>query len=135
MRGWLRVETAFVVPAADLTHGHTRSHREDVGQDPRYACWIRRRLRSILRKQQKRRGIARSTGADRTRWPNAVFDGYGLISLQGTRIAARQSSRRENHQPESRMRKTRQSASEGGGGYSLPTPIATGADLTDSARL
>lgn len=56
--------------------------------------WIRRRLRSILRRQQKRPGIARSYGADHTRWPNAFFDGYGLISLQATRIAARQSSRR-----------------------------------------
>jgi RNA-directed DNA polymerase len=56
--------------------------------------WIRRRLRSILRKQQKRPGIARSSGADHTRWPNAFFEGYGLISLQATRVAARQSSRR-----------------------------------------
>jgi len=56
--------------------------------------WIRRRLRSITCRQQKRPGIARSSGADHTRWPNAFFDGYGLISLQGTRIAARQSSRR-----------------------------------------
>ena len=56
--------------------------------------WIRRRLRSILRKQQKRQGIARSNGADQKRWPIAFFDGHGLISLQATRIAARQSSRR-----------------------------------------
>ncbi len=56
--------------------------------------WIRRRLRSILRKQQKRQGIARSNGADQKRWPNAFFDGYGLVSLQATRIAARQSARR-----------------------------------------
>ena len=41
--------------------------------------WTRRRLRSILRKQQKRQGIARSNGADQTRWPNAFFDGSGLI--------------------------------------------------------
>jgi len=51
--------------------------------------WIRRRLRSILRKQQKRQGIARSNGADQKRWPNAFFDGHGLVSLQATRIAAR----------------------------------------------
>jgi len=56
--------------------------------------WIRRRLRSLLRKQQKRQGIARSNGADHLRWPIAFFDGHGLISLQGARIAARQSSRR-----------------------------------------
>jgi RNA-directed DNA polymerase len=54
--------------------------------------WIRRRLRSILRKQQKRQGIARSNGADQTRWPNAFFDGHGLLSLQTARIAARRPS-------------------------------------------
>jgi RNA-directed DNA polymerase len=54
--------------------------------------WIRRRLRSILRKQQKRQGIARANGADQTRWPNAFFDGHGLFSLQRAYEAARQSS-------------------------------------------
>jgi hypothetical protein len=47
-----------------------------------------------LRKQQKRQGIARWNGADQTRRLNAFFDGHGLISLQATRIAARQPSRR-----------------------------------------
>ncbi len=54
--------------------------------------WIRRRLRSILRKQQKRQGIARANGADQTRWPNAFFDDHGLFSLQRAYEAARQSS-------------------------------------------
>jgi len=54
--------------------------------------WIRRRLRSILRKQQKRQGIARSNGADQIRWPNAFFDGHGLFSLRSAHVAARQSS-------------------------------------------
>jgi RNA-directed DNA polymerase len=54
--------------------------------------WIRRRLRSILRKQQKRQGVARANGADQTRWPNAFFDGHGLFSLQRAYEAARQSS-------------------------------------------
>jgi RNA-directed DNA polymerase len=54
--------------------------------------WIRRRLRSILRKQQKRQGIARANGADQTRWPNAFFDGHGLFSLQRAYEVARQSS-------------------------------------------
>jgi RNA-directed DNA polymerase len=54
--------------------------------------WIRRRLRSLLRKQQKREGVARANGADQTRWPNAFFDGHGLFSLQKAHEAACQSS-------------------------------------------
>lgn len=42
--------------------------------------WIRGRLRSILRKRQKRRG--RGRGADHQRWPNAYFDEHGLYSLR-----------------------------------------------------
>ncbi len=77
LRGWID----------DFKHGQGKVFCDLDG-------WIRRRLRSILREQQKRPGIARSNGADHTRWPNAFVDGYGLISLQGARIAARQSSRR-----------------------------------------
>jgi len=53
--------------------------------------WIRRRLRSILRKQTKRQGIARPNGADQTRWPNAFFDGHGLFCLRRAYETARQS--------------------------------------------
>jgi len=60
----------------------------------RLDSWLRRRLRSLLRKQQKRQGIARSNGADQTRWPNAFFDGHGLFSLHQAHVAACQSSRR-----------------------------------------
>src|SRR5271165_2273652 len=42
--------------------------------------WIRRRLRSLLRKQQRLRGIAKVRGADQTRWPNAFFADHGLRS-------------------------------------------------------
>ena len=42
--------------------------------------WLRRRLRSILRKRSKRRGIAK--GADNHRWPNAFFAKHGLFSLE-----------------------------------------------------
>ena len=41
--------------------------------------WIRRRLRSILRKREKRKGISR--GWDNMRWPNKFFRDYGLLSL------------------------------------------------------
>jgi RNA-directed DNA polymerase len=54
--------------------------------------WIRRRLRSLLRKQQKLRGIADVRGADQTRWPNRFFAEHGLFSLQAAYDAVRQSS-------------------------------------------
>jgi len=55
--------------------------------------WIRRRLRSVLRKQTKRQGIARTHGADHHRWPNAFFAKHGLYSLQQSHAQARQSPR------------------------------------------
>lgn len=55
--------------------------------------WIRRRLRSLLRKQQKRGGIADVRGADQTRWPNRFFAEHGLFSLQRAYETVRQSPR------------------------------------------
>jgi RNA-directed DNA polymerase len=46
--------------------------------------WIRGRLRSILRKRQKRRG--RSRGTDQQRWPNCFFEEQGLCSLQTAHV-------------------------------------------------
>jgi RNA-directed DNA polymerase len=43
--------------------------------------WIRRRLRSLLRKRQGRKGISRH-GNDERRWPNAFFAELGLFSLK-----------------------------------------------------
>jgi len=54
--------------------------------------WVRRRLRSLLRKRQHRKGMAR--GADHQRWPNAFFAQAGLLSLQHAHALACQSSRR-----------------------------------------
>jgi RNA-directed DNA polymerase len=54
--------------------------------------WIRGRLRSILRKRQKRRGRAR--GQDNHRWPNRSFAEQGLFSLVAAHAAAVQSSMR-----------------------------------------
>lgn len=51
--------------------------------------WIRRRLRTILRKRHKRQGRAR--GRDHQRWPNAYFAELGLISLATARVKASQS--------------------------------------------
>jgi RNA-directed DNA polymerase len=54
--------------------------------------WIRMRLRSILRKRQKRRG--RGRGSDHQRWPNAFFAAQGLYSLATAHATACQSSMR-----------------------------------------
>lgn len=59
---------------------------------PRLDSWIRRRLRSILRKRSKRRGI--SQGHDHQRWKNAFFTAQGLFNLEQARGAVCQSSRR-----------------------------------------
>jgi RNA-directed DNA polymerase len=56
--------------------------------------WIRRRLRSLLRKQLGRKGIARTHGDDHRRWPIAFFAKHGLFSLQEAHAMVRQSSRR-----------------------------------------
>lgn len=51
--------------------------------------WLRRRLRSILRKRTRgRSGI--SGGYDHFRWPNAFFDRMGLFSLTDHLVAFRQ---------------------------------------------
>jgi len=42
--------------------------------------WTRRRLRSILKKRDKRRGIA-TCGKDNSRYPNEIFDSCGFFSL------------------------------------------------------
>ena len=56
--------------------------------------FIRRRLRSILRKQTGRKGTAKPSGADQTRWPNAYFDSYGLFNLTAAHQLASQSLKR-----------------------------------------
>jgi RNA-directed DNA polymerase len=58
----------------------------------RLDSWIRRRLRSILRKRSKRRGI--SKGRDHQRWKNAFFTARGLLNLVRARRAVCQSSLR-----------------------------------------
>jgi len=53
--------------------------------------WLRRRLRSMLRKRTKRRGI--SKGYDHQRWPNTFFQARGLFSLEAAHAARLQSAR------------------------------------------
>jgi RNA-directed DNA polymerase len=55
--------------------------------------WIRRRLRSLLRKRQRLPGVSRH-GEDERRWPNRYFAECGLFSLKAARAAVRQSSMR-----------------------------------------
>src|SRR5665213_272408 len=45
--------------------------------------WVRMRLRSILRKRQKRKG--RGRGSDHQRWKNTFFAAQGLFSLKTAR--------------------------------------------------
>jgi len=54
--------------------------------------WIRRRLRSLLRKRNKLPGISRG-GKDNQRWPNAYFRGHGLYSLESAHLLECQSRR------------------------------------------
>lgn len=54
--------------------------------------WLRQRLRAILRKRRKRRGVAK--GWDFHRWPNSFFADQGLFSLTTAHASACQSSRR-----------------------------------------
>jgi RNA-directed DNA polymerase len=58
----------------------------------RLDCWLRQRLRAILRKRSKRRGMAK--GGDFRRWPNVFFATQGLYSLVAAHAVACQSSRR-----------------------------------------
>lgn len=51
---------------------------------------IRRRLRALLRKREKRPGFGRCR-ADHGRWPNAYFAEQGLFTLTGAHVLASQS--------------------------------------------
>jgi len=57
---------------------------------PRLDQWMRRRLRSILRKRMKLPGISR--GRDHQRWPNQYFRDLGLFCLADAHRALLQSS-------------------------------------------
>lgn len=66
-----------------------QSHKPTFGMIDK---WVRRRLRSILRKRQGLHGISR--GYDHFRWPNAFFRAHGLFSLVEAHRALVQSSSR-----------------------------------------
>jgi len=52
--------------------------------------FVRRRLRALLRKREKRPGFAR-TARDHRRWPNAFFAEHGLFTLHEAHALASQS--------------------------------------------
>jgi RNA-directed DNA polymerase len=54
--------------------------------------FIRRRLRSILRKRSHRKGNAKANGADQSRWTKAYFTALGLFCLEQAHAAACRSS-------------------------------------------
>lgn len=78
--------------------------------------WTRRRVRSILRTRQGRRGIAR--GKDYLRWRNVYFRRLGLFTMAEAHAQLIRSLH-ETHRPESRMREIRSYGSEGGGAQLL----------------
>ncbi len=69
----------------DFRHCHWSEFRDLDG-------WIRRRLRSILRKRQKKRG--RGRGSDHQKWTNQFFSEHGLYSLVTAHTRLCQSSPR-----------------------------------------
>ena len=64
-------------------HAHRSTFRDVDG-------FVRRRLRALLRKREKRPGFGR-TSSDHRRWPNAFFAQHGLFTLQEAYAAASQS--------------------------------------------
>ena len=72
-------------------HYFQHSTRSSVYRD--LDGWLRMRLRSLLRRRQGGRGVARDQRASYT-WPNRFFAAQGLFSLATAHAAARQSSRR-----------------------------------------
>ena len=52
--------------------------------------YVRRRLRALLRKREKRPGFGRASG-DHRRWPNAFFAEHGLFTLHEAYVLASQS--------------------------------------------
>ena len=63
-------------------HAHRSTFRDVDG-------FVRRRLRAILRKREKRPGFGR-TSCDHRRWPNAFFAQHGLFTLHVAHTAASQ---------------------------------------------
>ncbi len=74
LRGWFEY----------YKHAHRNTFRSVDG-------FVRRRLRSILRRHQKRKGGTGRCLEDHTRWPNKFFAEHGLFTLHEAHAAACQS--------------------------------------------
>jgi len=85
--------------------------------------FVRRRLRSMLRKQQHRPGQGRCRH-DHQQWPNAFFAELGLFTMSEALALARQ-SRCGNNRLESPSRENCTAGSEGGDGDAVPYPYST----------
>ena len=93
LRGELRVPTkrsngksmseiiAIVNPKLQGWYGYFK--QADIGEHTKLDGWLRMRLRSVLRKRQKKKG--RGRGSDHQRWPNRYFEELGLFSLEAAR--------------------------------------------------
>jgi len=85
---------AIIADVNEVTRGwfvYFRHSYPTVFRD--YDGWIRRRLRSILRRRRKLRGISKK-GKDHQRWPNAYFEAHGYYSLVTAHASYSQSSSR-----------------------------------------
>jgi RNA-directed DNA polymerase len=83
----LQATIARINPTLRGWYGYFKHAR--IGSLREVDSWVRMRLRSILRKRQKRKG--RGRGLDHHRWPNAYFAELGLFSLDSAQRAACQS--------------------------------------------
>ena len=86
--------------------------------------WIRRRLRSILRRREKRRGISR--GWDNLHWTNKFFENHGLFSLAAAHESLLQSLKREKPstgEPDAGDPPVRFGGRGGANQCSVPTPM------------
>ena len=93
--------------------------------------FIRRRLRAILLRRNKRKGWGKSIQAH-TRWRNAYFAKIGLFTMHEARLSLCQ-SRLGNNRLESRVRENRMHGSEGGEVERLFLPLSRKKRITTNA--
>ncbi len=97
--------------------------------------FVRRRLRSILRKYQKKGGGTGRNIQGHQQWTNAFFASLGLFTMVEAHAEASQ-PRRGNYRLESRVRENRLHGSEGGESLErlFSTPIGPDGNLPSTLR-
>ena len=89
LKPWLRRTSGISLPAIiaiinPVLRGWGNYFRPALrGEHMEIDQWVRMRLRSILRKREKR--VGRGRGLDHRRWPNRYFEKLGLYSLVSAR--------------------------------------------------